>query len=106
MIMDMSPIIIICTPILLPVVKAVGMSEIQFGVIMMLNLGIGLITPPVGATLFVGCSIGKISMEKVARSLMPFYLAMIAYLILITFVPAITMWLPDVMMPPNMPAAR
>ena len=101
MIMDMSPIIIICTPILLPVVKAVGMSEIQFGVILMLNLGIGLITPPVGATLFVGCSIGKISMEKVARSLMPFYLAMVAYLILITFVPAITLWLPDMMMAPG-----
>ena len=101
MIMDMSPIIIICTPILLPVVKAVGMSEIQFGVVLMLNLGIGLITPPVGATLFVGCSIGRISMEKVARALMPFYLAMVVYLVLITFVPAITLWLPDAMMAPG-----
>ena len=101
MIMDMSPIIIICTPILLPVVKAVGMSEIQFGVVLMLNLGIGLITPPVGATLFVGCSIGRIPMEKVARALMPFYLAMVVYLVLITFVPAITLWLPDAMMAPG-----
>ena len=74
--MDMAPMILICTPIMLPVVKAMGVDPVHFGMIMLLNLGIGLITPPVGPTLFVGCAIGKVTMEEVSRELWPFYGAM------------------------------
>lgn len=98
MIMDMAPLILIATPILLPVVLSVGMDPVQFGIVMMLNLGIGLITPPVGSTLFVGCSIGEISIEKIAKSLKPFYLTLFIYLIAITFIPAITLTLPNLLM--------
>jgi len=94
MIMDMAPLILIATPILLPVVVKFGMDPIQFGVILMLNLGIGLLTPPVGSTLFVGCSIGNISIEKVVKSLMPFYVLMVAVLLVLTFVPAFSLFLP------------
>ncbi|MCG8511742.1 MAG: TRAP transporter large permease, partial [Rhodospirillales bacterium] len=93
--MDMAPLILICTPILLPVIKALGVSDIQFGIIMMLNLGIGLLTPPVGTTLFVGCAIGKISIEKAARELWPFWLAMLVVLLLCTYIPAISLWIPS-----------
>jgi len=92
--MDMSPLILICTPVLLPVVKALGVDPIHFGMIMLLNLGIGLITPPVGPTLFVGCAIGKVTMEEVSRELWPFYGAMCVALLIITYVPAISLWLP------------
>lgn len=98
-IMDMAPLIMITTPILLPVVTSLGMDPIQFGVMMILNLAIGLCTPPVGAVLFVGCSIGKIPLEKATRNLWPFYLVMIGALLLITFVPAITLTLPNILMP-------
>jgi tripartite ATP-independent transporter DctM subunit len=98
MIMDMAPLIMIATPILLPVTTSIGMDPIQFGVVMLLNLGIGLITPPVGATLFVGCSIGKISIEKIAKSLIPFYIVFAAYVLLITFIPQITLFLPNLLM--------
>ncbi len=98
-IMDMAPLIMITTPILLPVVTSLGMDPIQFGVMMILNLAIGLCTPPVGAVLFVGCSIGKIPLEKATRNLWPFYLVMIAALLLITFVPAITLFVPNLLMP-------
>ncbi|SKA94079.1 TRAP transporter, DctM subunit [Caloramator quimbayensis] len=94
MIMDMAPLILICTPILLPVVTKVGMDPIQFGIVLMLNLGIGLLTPPVGSTLFVGCSIAKIPMEKVAKSLMPFYAMMFIVLMILTYVPQVTLFLP------------
>ena len=94
MIMDMAPLILIATPILLPVVLKLGMDPIQFGVILMLNLGIGLLTPPVGSTLFVGCSIADISIEKVVKSLMPFYVLMVAVLMVLTFVPQISLFLP------------
>ena len=96
-IMDMAPLILIVTPVLLPVVTspAIGMDPVHFGIIMMINLGMGLCTPPVGSTLFVGCAIGKISIEKMAKSLWPFYLAMLAVLLLVTYVPQITMWLPN-----------
>jgi tripartite ATP-independent transporter DctM subunit len=96
-IMDMAPLILIVTPVLLPIVTspAMGLDPVHFGIIMMINLGMGLCTPPVGSTLFVGCAIGKISIEKMARSLWPFYLAMLAVLLLVTFVPEITMWLPN-----------
>jgi TRAP-type C4-dicarboxylate transport system permease large subunit len=93
--MDMAPLILICTPILLPVIKSLGVSDIQFGIIMMLNLGIGLITPPVGTVLFVGCAIGKIGIEKAARELWPFWLAMLCVLMAVTYIPAVSLWLPS-----------
>lgn len=93
-IMDMAPLILIATPILLPVVTKFGMDPIQFGIILMLNLGIGLLTPPVGSTLFVGCSIGEISIEKITKSLLPFYALMVAVLMILTFVPQISLFLP------------
>lgn len=86
-IMDMAPLILILTPILLPVVTSLGMDPIQFGIVLILNLGIGLCTPPVGGALFVGCAIGNVSIEKMTKSLLPFYLTMIIVLLLITFVP-------------------
>ncbi|EHI98661.1 TRAP dicarboxylate transporter, DctM subunit [Clostridium sp. DL-VIII] len=94
-IMDMAPLILIATPILLPVVTRFGMDPIQFGIILMLNLGIGLLTPPVGSTLFVGCSIGEISIEKITKSLMPFYGLMVVVLMILTFVPQISLFLPS-----------
>lgn len=96
MIMDMAPLILITTPILLPVVTRVGMDPIQFGIILMLNLGIGLLTPPVGSVLFVGCSIGKLPMEKVAKSMIPFYAIMVITLFALTFIPEITLFVPRV----------
>ena len=92
--MDLAPMLLICTPILLPVMKALGVDPVHFGMIMILNLGIGLLTPPVGPTLFVGCAIGKVTMEEVSRHLWPFYGAMCLALLLVTYVPAISLWLP------------
>jgi tripartite ATP-independent transporter DctM subunit len=92
--MDMAPMILICTPIMLPIVKAMGVDPVHFGMIMLLNLGIGLITPPVGPTLFVGCAIGKVTMEEVSRELWPFYGAMCVALLIVTYVPALSLWLP------------
>src|SRR5215831_18381398 len=92
--MDMAPMILICTPIMLPVVKALGVDPVHFGMIMLLNLGIGLITPPVGPTLFVGCAIGKVTIEEVSRELWPFYGAMCAALLIVTYFPALSLWLP------------
>lgn len=97
MIMDMAPLILITTPILLPVAMQVGMDPVQFGIVMMLNLGIGLITPPVGSTLFVGCSIGGAKIEQVAKSLLPFYALMFGVLMVLTFVPAFTTFLPNLL---------
>ncbi len=94
--MDMAPLILICTPILLPVVVKFGVDPVHFGMIMMVNLGIGLVTPPVGSTLFVGCAVGKVTIEQVAREIWPFYIAMVIVLILVTYIPAISMWLPGV----------
>lgn len=94
-IMDMAPLILILTPILLPVVTSLGMDPIQFGVVLILNLAIGLCTPPVGGALFVGCAIGEVSLEKVTKALLPFYLVMIITLLLITFVPEIIMFVPN-----------
>ena len=98
MIMDMAPLIVIATPILLPVVTSVGMNPITFGVVMMLNLGVGLLTPPVGSTLFVGCSIGGAPIEDIAKSLMPFYAILVIMVLLLTFVPEITLFLPRLLM--------
>ena len=92
--MDVAPMLLICTPIFLPVVKMLGIDPVHFGMIMILNLGIGLITPPVGPTLFVGCAIGKVTMEQVSRELWPFYGAMCLALLIITYVPALSLWLP------------
>ena len=92
--MDMAPMILICTPILLPVVQKFGVDPVHFGMILLVNSGIGLITPPVGPTLFVGCAIGKCSIEEVSRELWPFYGAMCFALLLVTYVPAISLWLP------------
>jgi len=97
--MDMAPLILICTPILLPVVKVLGVDPVHFGVIMMLNLGIGLVTPPVGTVLFVGCAIGKVSIERAARHLWPFWLAMLVVLFLVTYIPALSLWIPSLRYP-------
>lgn len=96
-IMDMAPLILITTPILLPVVQQYGMDPVQFGVMLILNLAIGLCTPPVGSALFVGCSIGKISVEKATKAMLPMYGAMIAALMLVTFIPAISLWIPGLL---------
>jgi len=95
MIMDMAPIILIATPILLPVATSVGLHPIQFGIMMVLNCGIGLLTPPVGAVLFIGSAVAKRPMEKVVRATLPFYLCMIVALLLISFVPQISLLLPQ-----------
>ncbi len=93
--MDLAPMLLICTPILLPVVVKFGVDPIHFGMIMILNLGIGLITPPVGPTLFVGCAIGKVTMEEISKELWPFYGAMCVALLAVTYVPALSLWLPS-----------
>jgi tripartite ATP-independent transporter DctM subunit len=95
MIMDMAPIILIATPILLPVAMSIGIHPIQFGIMMVLNCGIGLLTPPVGAVLFIGSAVAKRPMEKVVRATLPFYICMIVALLLITFIPQISLWLPS-----------
>nr|WP_309101616.1 TRAP transporter large permease [Fredinandcohnia onubensis] len=97
MFMDMAPLILIATPILLPVATAAGMDPVQFGVVLILNLAIGLITPPVGTCLFVGCAIGQIPIEKTVKGMAPFYLAMIVTLLLVTFVPQFSLFLPDLL---------
>ena len=97
--MDMAPLILICTPILLPVMKMIGVDPVHFGIILMLNLGIGLVTPPVGTTLFVGCAIGRVPIERAARHLWPFWIAMLIVLILATYIPAISLWIPSLVFP-------
>ncbi len=96
--MDLAPMLLICTPIFLPVIAQLGIDPVHFGVVMILNLGIGLITPPVGSTLFVGCAIGKVTMEQVSRELWPFYGAMCVALLLVTYIPALTLWLPNLIL--------
>ena len=92
--MDMAPLIIICTPIFLPVAKAFGVDPVHFGVILILNAGIGLITPPVGSVLFVGTAIGRISIGEALRTIWPFYLAALFVLALVNILPALSLWLP------------
>ena len=94
MIMDMAPIILITTPILLPIATSIGIDPIQYGIMLVLNCGIGLLTPPVGAVLFIGSGIAKRPMEKVVREMVPFYVFMIIALLLITYIPAISMCIP------------
>lgn len=93
-IMDMAPIILIATPILLDIAISIGISPIQFGIMLILNCGIGLLTPPVGAVLFIGSAVGKVSMERVVKATLPFYLCMVITLLLITFIPGFSLWLP------------
>ena len=95
--MDMAPLILILTPILLPVVKNLGVDPVHFGMIMMVNLGIGLLTPPVGAVLFVGSAVAKLKIESVVRALYPFFGAMLLVLAMVTYIPAISLWLPHMM---------
>lgn len=94
MFMDMGALILICTPIFLPLIKQLGIDPVQFGMILMMNLGLGLTTPPVGPCLFVGCSIAKVKIESVIGTIWPFYLAILAALMLTTFVPVISLGLP------------
>jgi tripartite ATP-independent transporter DctM subunit len=97
MIMDMAPIILISTPILLPIATSIGIDPIQYGIMLVLNCGIGLLTPPVGAVLFIGSAIAEEPMEKVVKAQLPFYVMMIIALILITFVPAISLVIPNLL---------
>jgi tripartite ATP-independent transporter DctM subunit len=94
---DMAPSILITTPILLPVVMKFGVDPVHFGMIMLLNLGIGLCHPPVGATLFVGCAVGRVRMEDVMKQIWPFYGVMFLVLMLVTYIPAISLWLPHLL---------
>ncbi|CAH0314512.1 TRAP transporter large permease subunit [Pseudomonas mediterranea] len=97
-VMDMAPLILILTPILMPVIMGIGVDPVQFGMIMLVNLGIGLITPPVGAVLFVGSAIGKVSIESTVKALLPFYAMLFLVLLLVTYVPAISLWLPHLVL--------
>jgi tripartite ATP-independent transporter DctM subunit len=96
--MDLAPMLLICTPIFLPVIKQFGIDPVHFGMIMILNLGIGLLTPPVGPTLVVGCAIGKVTMEAVSRSILPFYIPMLIVLLLVTYIPELSLWLPRLLL--------
>lgn len=95
--MDMAPALLIFTPIFLPVVTAIGMSPIQFGVMMVMNLSVGTITPPVGSVLFIGCSVAKLEVEDVVKRIWPFFAAIFAGLLLVTYIPGLSMWLPSVL---------
>ncbi len=94
--MDMTPAVLIFTPIFLPVVVKLGMDPVHFGIVMIANLCIGLCTPPVGTCLFVGCGVGKTTIARVAAPMIPLFVAMVVALMLITYVPAISLWLPGV----------
>ena len=93
-IMDMAPIILIATPILLPIATSIGIDPVQFGIIMVLNCGIGLLTPPVGSVLFIGSAVSGVKMERVVKATLPFYLCMIVVLLLLTFIPELSIGLP------------
>lgn len=95
--MDMAPALLIFTPIFLPVVKSIGMDTIHFGVMMVMNLSIGTITPPVGSVLFVGCSAAKLRIEDVLKHLIPYFAAIVTALLLVTFIPGFSLWLPSVL---------
>ena len=96
--MDMAPLITIMTPILLPVVTAVGMDPLHFGVVLIFNLAVGLCTPPVGSALFVGCAIGKTPIERTAKNMLPLYAVMVVVLLLVTYIPDIALFLPKMLM--------
>ena len=94
--MDMAPLIVITTPIFLPIVVELGMDPVQFGIVLIMNLGLGLITPPVGSVLFVGCAVGKVRIEQTVRTVWPFYLAHLLALLAVTYWPQISLFLPQV----------
>jgi TRAP-type C4-dicarboxylate transport system permease large subunit len=96
--MDLGPMLLICTPIFLPAIAAFGIDPVHFGIVMILNLGIGLLTPPVGPTMVIGCAIGRVSMEAVSRSILVFYIPMIIVLLLVTYIPALSLWLPRLLL--------
>ena len=98
MFMDMAALILICTPIFLPVVVELGMDPVQFGMVLLMNLGLGLTTPPVGACLFVGCAIAKTRMESVVKTIWPFYIAIVVALMLTTYVPEVSLTLPKLVL--------
>ncbi|MEY2683996.1 MAG: Sialic acid transporter permease protein SiaT [Pseudomonadota bacterium] len=95
--MDMAPLILILTPILMPVIQSIGVDPVHFGMIMMVNLGIGLLTPPVGGVLFVGAAVAKLPMEQVVKALLPFFGALLLVLVAVTYIPALSLWLPAVL---------
>lgn len=95
--MDMAPALLIFTPIFLPVITSIGMDPIQFGVMMVMNLSIGTVTPPVGSVLFVGCSVAKLKVEDVMKRLIPYFVAIVIGLLFVTFIPAFSTWLPSVL---------
>jgi tripartite ATP-independent transporter DctM subunit len=95
--LDMPPSILIVTPILLPVVMKFGVDPVHFGMIMLLNLGIGLCHPPAGAILFVGCAVGRVTIEQVVREIWPFYGVMFFVLMLVTYIPSVSLWLPRIL---------
>ena len=92
--MDMTPAVLIFTPIFLPIVTALGIDPIHFGIIMVLNLSVGLCTPPVGSVLFIGCSVAGLSIDQVIKPLIPMFISMIVVLLLVTYIPEIALWLP------------
>jgi tripartite ATP-independent transporter DctM subunit len=96
--MDMAPLILIMTPILMPVVKSIGVDPVHFGMIMMVNLSIGLLTPPVGGLLFVGSAVGKVTIEQLVKAMLPFFGVLLAVLMAVTYIPALSLWLPSVML--------
>ncbi len=93
--MNMSPLIVVTTPIFLPVATAYGVDPVYFGIIPILNLGIGLCTPPVGAVLFVGCAVGRLPVDQTIRTIWPLYGAAVVTLMLVTYIPALSLWLPS-----------
>ncbi|MGO4774342.1 TRAP transporter large permease subunit, partial [Lysobacter sp. 2RAB21] len=95
--MDLAPMIIICTPIFLPLAKAIGVDPVHFGIILILKGGISLISPPLGSVLFVGTAIGKISIGEALRTIWPFWLSALGVLLVVTFVPQLSLWLPSLL---------
>ena len=95
-IMDMAPIILIATPILLPLAKSLGIDPVQFGIIIVLNCGIGLLTPPVGTCLFIGSAVSGVRIERIVKATLPFYVCMLITLLLVTFVPQVSLLLPSI----------
>ncbi|MBC7598684.1 MAG: TRAP transporter large permease subunit, partial [Polaromonas sp.] len=96
--LDMAPTLLICTPVFLPIAQQYGMDPTQFGVMILINCALGLNTPPVGTTQFVGCAIAGISVSEVMKSIWPFYGALLAALMLVTYIPAVSLWLPNMIM--------
>jgi len=97
MIMDMAALILICTPIFLPIANSIGIDSYQFGMILLMNLGLGLCTPPVGSCLFVGCAVGGVKLEDAVKTIWPFYIAIFIALMLTTFIPSISLTLPSIL---------